>query len=73
MFLTLNKKLFSDFSVLTYFVVKTLRYLTHLPVGLFPMEFVVSPSVVFFFNCILGFGVHVKNMQDCCIGTHMAV
>ena len=25
------------------------------------------------FNCLLGFGVHVKNMQDCCIGTHMAV
>ena len=24
-----------------------------------------------FFNCILGFGVHVKKMQDCCIGTHM--
>ena len=27
----------------------------------------------FLFYCILGFGVHVKNMQDCCIGTHMAV
>ena len=27
----------------------------------------------FFFNCILGFGVHVQNMQDSCIGTHMAV
>ena len=26
-----------------------------------------------FFYCILGFGVHVKNMQDYCIGTHMAV
>ena len=26
-----------------------------------------------FFDCILGLGVHVKNMQDCCIGTHMAV
>ena len=26
-----------------------------------------------YFYCILGFGVHVKNMQDCCIGTHMAV
>ena len=25
------------------------------------------------FYCILGFGVHVKNMQHCCIGTHMAV
>ena len=23
--------------------------------------------------CILGFLVHVKNMQDCCIGTHVAV
>ena len=27
----------------------------------------------FFFNCILGFGVHVQNMQDSCIGTHVAV
>ena len=27
----------------------------------------------YFFYCILGFGVHVKNMQDSCIGTHMAV
>ena len=27
----------------------------------------------FFFNCILGFGVHVKNMQDSCLGTHLAV
>ena len=26
-----------------------------------------------FFYCILGFGVHVQNMQDSCIGTHMAV
>ena len=26
-----------------------------------------------FFYCILGFGVHVQNMQDICIGTHMAV
>ena len=26
-----------------------------------------------FFYCTLGFEVHVKNMQDCCIGTHMAV
>ena len=25
------------------------------------------------FYCILGFGVHVQNMQDSCIGTHMAV
>ena len=24
------------------------------------------------FYCILDFGVHVKNMQDCCIGTHKA-
>ena len=24
-------------------------------------------------NCILGFGVHVKNMLDSCIGTHVAV
>ena len=27
----------------------------------------------YFLNCILGFGVHVKNMQDSCIGTHVAV
>ena len=33
----------------------------------------LSPSWFFFFNCILGFGVHVKNMQDCCIRTNMAV
>ena len=25
------------------------------------------------FYCILRFGVHVKNMQDSCIGTHVAV
>ena len=25
------------------------------------------------FYCILGFGVYVQNMQDSCIGTHMAV
>ena len=24
-------------------------------------------------NCILGIGVHVQNMQDSCIGTHVAV
>ena len=28
---------------------------------------------IHFLNCIWGFGVHVKNMQDSCIGTHMAV
>ena len=33
----------------------------------------VSFFFSFFFNCILGFGVHVKNMQGCCMGTHMAV
>ena len=27
----------------------------------------------FLFSCILGFGVHVKNMQVGCIGTHVAV
>ena len=27
----------------------------------------------FIFYCILGFGVHLKNMQDYCIGTHLAV
>ena len=26
-----------------------------------------------YFNFILGFGVHVKNVQDCCIGTYMAM
>ena len=26
-----------------------------------------------FFYCILGLGVHVKNMHDSCIGTHVAV
>ena len=25
------------------------------------------------YYCVLGFGVHVKNMQDCCIGTYMAM
>ena len=29
--------------------------------------------IYFIFYCILGFGVHVQNMQDSCIGTHMAV
>ena len=33
-------------------------------------------SLVYFFlsflNCILALGVHVKNMQDCCVGTHAA-
>ena len=28
---------------------------------------------IYLFYCILGFGVHVLNMQDSCIGTHMAV
>ena len=27
----------------------------------------------FIFNCILGFGVHVQNMQDSCIGTHSVI
>ena len=27
----------------------------------------------FFFNCTLGSGVHVQIMQDCCVGTHMAM
>ena len=29
--------------------------------------------VILFFYCILGFGVHVQNMQDSGIGTHVAV
>ena len=33
----------------------------------------INGSVCLFKNCILGFGVHVQNMQDICIGTHMAV
>ena len=28
---------------------------------------------LFIYYCILDFGVHVKNMQDSCIGTHVAV
>ena len=28
--------------------------------------------LIYLFNCILGLGVHVKNMQDSCIGTHVA-
>ena len=35
-----------------------------------------NTAIYFFiciFYCVLGFGVHVKNMQDCCIGTHVAV
>ena len=35
-----------------------------------------AKSLQFFkyvFYCVLGFGVHVKNMQDCCIGTYMAM
>ena len=34
---------------------------------------VVFFILFFFFNCILGFGVHVQNMQDSCTGTHVAV
>ena len=43
------------------------------------INFCVLNSIFIFFhfslflNCILGFGVHVKNMQDCCIGTHVVV
>ena len=32
-----------------------------------------SREVTYFFYCILDFGVHVQNMQDCCIGIYMAV
>ena len=28
---------------------------------------------IYTYNCIFGFGVHVKNMQYCCIGTYMAM
>ena len=27
----------------------------------------------YIFYCVLGLGVYVKNMQDCCIGTYMAM
>ena len=41
--------------------------------GLQAWATMLSPPTIFFFlNCILGFGVHVKKMQDSCIGTHMA-
>ena len=38
-------------------------------------SFFFSFKLIFFliFYCILGLGVHVQNMQDSCIGTHMAV
>ena len=37
--------------------------------------FFLGPDYIlfYFFNCILGFGVHVRIIQDSCIGTHMAV
>ena len=37
------------------------------------LEQLLVPFSFLFFYCILGFGVHVQNMQDSCIGTHMAV
>ena len=30
-------------------------------------------SIFFPFYCILSFGVHVQDMQDSCIGTHLVV
>ena len=30
-------------------------------------------TYTYIFYCILGSGVHVKNMQNCCIGTYMAM
>ena len=33
----------------------------------------LPPSFLPSFHCILGFGVHVQNMQGSCIGTHVAV
>ena len=35
--------------------------------------FPLYPKIQLFLNYILRFGVHVQNMQDSCIGTHMAV
>ena len=40
------------------------------------MPNLAMPTLVmyfFYYYCILGFGVHVQNMQDSCIGTQMAV
>ena len=37
------------------------------------MRFWVESSFLSFFYCTLGFGVHVQIMQDCCIGTYMAM
>ena len=37
------------------------------------IDFILFFFFSFFFYCILEFGVHVKNMQDSCTGTHMAV
>ena len=45
-----------------------------LKTGCFPLFYLFIFLIKsFFFYCILGFGVHVQNMQDSCIGTHMAV
>ena len=39
----------------------------------FLFHFISFHFIYLFFNCILGFGVHVQNTQDSCIGTHRAV
>ena len=40
--------------------------------SLLTVQLALKISISFFY-CILGFGVPVKNMQDSCIGTHVAV
>ena len=34
---------------------------------------ILKSDLLLFLYCILGFGVYVKNMQYCCIGTYMAM
>ena len=40
---------------------------------MFVLSFGYCLYCLFLFYCILGFGVHVQNMQDSCIGTQVAV
>ena len=36
-------------------------------------NYILYIYIYFFFYCVLGFAVQVKNMQDCCVGTYMAM
>ena len=48
----------------------------HLKIGVFIVFLFTcrrSLYICIYFYCTLGFGIHVQNMQDSCIGTHMAV